>query len=261
MNVTVVNAFEKLSNFRDAGGLKASDGRTMRTGVLFRSDELARMTGRDVVRLQEFRIRLICDLRSPEESRRRQSRVWADDGLRVVNIPIHDQAVHDDHRKKLVSFLFGRTGGERYWEFSQHYYRHIAFERTTAIRDVITLLGEDENLPALIHCTAGKDRTGFVVALIQLLAGVPYEVVRDEYLRTNEYLAARRDRFIAVMRGLTLFQVSRERMNLLLMAHAEFLDVVHELIVERHGSVEQYLAECCGIKREALQRLKERLLA
>ncbi len=194
----VVHPFQRLSNFRDVGGLKTADGRTFRAGVLFRSDELSCLNAGDLVKLQGLGIELICDLRSPGESQKRRPSL-PDESIRVVNVPIHEQATQDGSRRKLLGFLFGRTGGDRFRGFSRDYYHHIAFGQTARFREVITLLSEEQNLPALIHCTAGKDRTGFLAALIQLLVGVPYEMVMEDYLRTNDYFGPRLEKFIKVM--------------------------------------------------------------
>ncbi len=129
------------------------------------------------------------------------------------------------------------------------------------MREVLGLLSNDEHLPALVHCSAGKDRTGFVIALIQLLVGVPYPRVMDDYLLSNEHFAARRERLIRILHLVTLLQLSPERMRILLSARPELLDEVHGEIVERHGSVESYLRDACGIDSASLQRLKSRLLA
>ncbi|SET28811.1 tyrosine-protein phosphatase [Stigmatella erecta] len=250
----------RLANFRDVGGLKTADGRTFRTGVLFRSGELSRMNAEDWVTLRGLGIQLICDLRSPGESQKRRLRL-TDASIRVVNIPIHEQATQDGSRRKLLGFLFGKAGGERFREFSRAYYHHIAFEQTARIREVITLLAGERNLPAVIHCTAGKDRTGFLAALIQLLAGVRYEEVMEDYLRTNDFFAPQLEKFLKVMRVLTLSQVSPERMRLILMAHPDFLDEVYGTLMKRYGSVETYLREACGIEQDTLRKLKDRLLA
>jgi protein-tyrosine phosphatase len=263
MQREVVHRFERLSNFRDVGGVKTVDGRTFKTGVLFRSDELSRMTPRDVVKLQELKINVICDLRAPKESRKKQPRVAPSEPLQVVNIPLVEQATEDAlfRRRTMFKFLFAKTGGEQYWEFTKAYYHHIAFNQTYRIREVITFLSNEENLPALIHCTMGKDRTGFLVAVIQLLVGVPYETVLEDYLRTNDYLGPRWEKVVKTMRIMTLFQVSPERMRLMVKAHPEFLYEVHDNIIKRFGSIEAYLCDGCGIDLNTQQRLKDRLLA
>lgn len=256
----VVHPFRRLSNFRDVGGVKTADGRTFRAGVLFRSDELSRLNARDLVELQALGIKLICDLRSPGEGQRGRPRP-GDGSLRVVNVPLVEQGIQASARGKLLGFLFGKTGGDRFREFIRGYYHHVAFGQTARICQVITLLSQEQNLPALIHCTAGKDRTGILAALVQLVVGVPYEVVREDYRRTNDYLGPRLEKLIKVMRIMTLSQVSPERIRLILTAQPEFLDEVHDAIVERYGGVETYLREACAISRATLQKLEEQLLA
>jgi protein-tyrosine phosphatase len=83
----------------------------------------------------------------------------------------------------------------------------------------------------------------------------------EDYLRTNNYFGPRLEKLIKVMRVVTLPQVSPERMRLILMAHPEFLNEVHDTIVKRYGAVETYLREACGIDRDTLKKLKDRLLA
>lgn len=255
-----LSPFEKLSNFRDIGGLNTLTGRVMKAGLVYRSDELSRLTVGDVARLRGYGIRLICDLRSPKEVRRQPARRLSGEAVRVVNIPLLDPVTHEVSRKALLGFLIGADGADRFHEFSRNYYHHLAFEQTSRVGEVIRLLAEEENLPALIHCSAGKDRTGFVAALIQLLAGVPYEQAREEYLKTNDYFRPRVDRFIQVMRVFTLRQISTERMRLVMMAHGEHLDRVHGGILSRYGSMEGYLRDACGVDAAALRRFQARLL-
>src|SRR5690606_32755446 len=125
--------------------------------------------------------------------------------------------------------------------FRKNYYHHIAFDRTTQIKEIITTLSHEEHLPALIHCTAGKDRTGYIAALIQLLVGIPYETVVEEYLMTNRFYESRMEKLIKMIKWITLFQVSPERMKLILMAQRVDLDEVHDNIIRNYGSIEAYL--------------------
>jgi len=85
-------------------------------------------------------------------------------------------------------------------------------------------------------------------------------MVREDYLLTNESFELRIERFIKVMRFLTLFQVSPERMRLVMMARPEYLDEVHRIILKNYGCVETYLHQACGVDRKTLRSLKDRLL-
>jgi protein-tyrosine phosphatase len=247
-----------LRNFRDVGGLQTTDGRTLRTGVLFRSDDPWRLNADDRTKIRDLGIRLICDLRAPEQSRKRPARL--DPSIRVVNISLHDPAVFDLKRTELLGYLFGDGGADRFREYIHSYYRHLAFARTAEIGEVITLLSREGNTPALIHCTAGKDRTGLIVALIQLGVGVSYEAVLADYLRTNDAFAPSLTRFIKIARRVTLFRVSEARIRTVLMAHPEHLDRTHAEILQRFGSIPAYLVDACGVDPNTIEQLKRRLL-
>ncbi len=253
----VTPPFEKLSNFRDIGGLKTKEGTFMKSGVLFRSDELSKMTTQDCALLHDLNIKVICDLRTSKEYHKKSPPHSVIKAMKRLHIPLH---THDINRKKLLSFLFSKTGEADFEQFRTNYYHHIAFESTAQIKEIITILSHEENQPALIHCRAGKDRTGFIAAIIQLLVGVPYESVAQEYLKTNQFYESHMNKLIKVMRWVTLFRVSRERMKFMLMAHQTDLDKVYEAIIHHYGSVEDYLCKGCGIEPNIITKLKHQLL-
>lgn len=256
----IIQQFEKLSNFRDIGGWKTNEGNLMKSGVLFRSDELSRITVNDRALLQKFNIKVICDLRTPKEYNKKPAPLPLIKGINIFNIPLHNQETHTINRKQLLKFFFAKSGGVEFREFSRSYYHHIAFDRTSQIKEIITVLSHESNLPALIHCTAGKDRTGYISALIQLLVGIPYETVVQEYLMTNHFYETRMEKLIKVMKWLTLFQVPPGRMKLILTAQRKDLDEVHDSIIRKYGSIETYLCEICEIEQNIILKLKNLLL-
>lgn len=249
--------FDKLYNFRDVGGHATATGQPLQTGRLFRSDAPTRLSSRDIATLQKLNIRFICDLRTPGECRKRPV---PPHGIKVENIPLHDDSVITRRFSKFVQFLFRNTGQSDFHAFIHNYYHHIAFTETARIRAVLSALAKPENQPALIHCQAGKDRTGLIVALLQLLAGVSYSAVRADYLRTNELFAARRNVMIRRLRPLLLYQVPVERMEWILTAHADWLDSVHTRIQTDHGDVTTYLRQACAIPAATLSSLQAILL-
>jgi protein-tyrosine phosphatase len=255
-----MHRFEQLHNFRDIGGCETLDGRRLRTGVLFRCAELHRASARDLAQLRELGIKLICDLRSPDESERKQPRKWWSPAPRLINVPLHDPAIHDGQRRKILGFLWGTAGVARFQAFCRLYYQHLAFERAARIGEVLTLLASAENQPALIHCAAGKDRTGVIAAFVQLLLGVPFATVRTEYLRTNEDIGPRLERLLATLRLTKLSPPLSARMRLIMTTHPEYLVEIHERIVATHGSFEQYVGQECRLNRETIEQLRRRLL-
>ncbi|HHP3706322.1 TPA: tyrosine-protein phosphatase, partial [Shigella sonnei] len=202
---------------------------------------------------------VVCDLRTPKKHRSHLSRHASNECFTLFNFPLHQEET-EASRRMIFDFFFRRSGGEHFLEFSSGYYQHMAFKSSSQIKALITLLAQEENLPALIHCTAGKDRTGYIAALIQLFAGVPYETVAQEYLLTNRYYQARLEKVVKVVSGVTLNRDSPARTKTILMAHQRFLDEVYQAMLQKHGSVAVYLREGCGIEESTLAKFKESLL-
>jgi len=223
-----------VSNFRPVAGLKP--------GTVYRSDDPWRFPETSSVLLRDHGIQRICDLRSEKEKRKRPTRTPA----QTIHFPFDQPG-----ELAVLSCLFGRTGEDRFRELFRGFYHQIVFEQTGKIRQIVELVANAENHPVLIHCNAGKDRTGLSAAIIQLLAGVPYDIVRADYLRTNELFQDRLDRFIRRLRAMTLYQVPEQRMRTIAMAHAEYLDEVYAKILKDHGSVESYI----GVHQATLERL------
>jgi len=137
------------------------------------------------------------------------------------------------------------------------YYHTILFERTAQIGDVFRLICDPANLPALIHCTAGKDRTGLVAALVQLLAGVPHQAVVADYLLTNHFYQSRARSFTRSLRWASLFRLSTGQIRHLLEARQEYLEGALARLFELYGSVEAYLQQACQVPPKSLVQLRE----
>ncbi|MGG0381451.1 tyrosine-protein phosphatase [Priestia filamentosa] len=92
--------FEKLHNFRDIGGLKTKDGRKMRDGLLFRLEELSRLSTNDIENFHQLKIKSICDLRTPIEQKSKVSRIQSNENVQVLKVSIHDK------RREFTRFEF-----------------------------------------------------------------------------------------------------------------------------------------------------------
>lgn len=133
-------------------------------------------------------------------------------------------------------------------------------ERKAEIREVNTSVANDRHVPALIHCTGGKDRTGFIAALIQLFLGVSYETVIDQYLRSNALIEPRMKKAERFIRIMSLYRISPERIKPLLIVNRAYLENVLQGIFNEYGSVELYLSNGCGIEERTLYHLKGMLI-
>jgi protein-tyrosine phosphatase len=121
-------------------------------------------------------------------------------------------------------------------------------------------LADDENLPALFHCTAGKDRAGFAAALTLLALGVSRETVMDDYLLTNALSEGATDRILLTLRVASLFRTSPEDARPLFEARREYLQAAFDTIDDTYGSTAAYFSDGLGIDAPTLERLRANLL-
>ena len=170
-------------NTRDIGGYRTVDGTTVRRGVVFRSDGLDDLSDTDTDLLLGAGVRAILDFRSNGEASRPGAMTarFAVAGVTMRNLPLFDEA---DARSLFQSPL------EPGVHPLEPYYRSILVRHAANVRTALELLAEPANRPAVVHCSAGKDRTGVIVALLLSLAGVPASTICEDYARTGEYLDA-----------------------------------------------------------------------
>jgi protein-tyrosine phosphatase len=166
----LVNAY----NFRDVGGLRARDGAEVRSGRLYRSDTLHRIDERDAATLGALGIRTVIDLRRPRE-------IAADGRIpQLAGMGWHN--LHPVHRE----WDFGRydevTGAARY--LADRYLDMVA-EGVAGLAGAVRLIADDRHAPVVVHCMAGKDRTGVLVALVLSLLGVDDAVIATDYARSD----------------------------------------------------------------------------
>ncbi len=165
--------YEGTRNVRDTGGYPAGDGRITRWRTLLRSDELTRIPADVADELVGLGLRRVIDLRWPEELELSPN-VFADsERIRYSSIPL----LADDPTPHA-----GLAG----------MYRHVLDARGTQLAEVVRALLDEDGLPAVIGCAAGKDRTGVTIALLLDLCGVPRDVIVEDYALSAQYFASPR---------------------------------------------------------------------
>lgn len=231
-----------LFNFRDLGGYAGLDGRTVRWRRLFRSDSLARIDPADAASFTALGVRTVIDLRRPREVSR-DGRVPALPGLTYHHL-------HPEHAEWEDATDHDEPSDAR-WLANR--YLDIAYSGSAAMVAAVTVIAEADNAPVVVHCTAGKDRTGVVSALILGSLGVDEETIAEDYAltagatgpsmaylrRVNPEIAAMPQRYLAA---------PADAMRL-------FLGDLHA----RHGSVRGYLLEM-GLDPAHLAALEAHLL-
>ena len=175
------HVFAGVENFRDFGGAPSALGGRVRNGRLFRSAHLAGASEADIAALQRLGVRTIVDLRRTTERRTQPSRWTGFPGRLVMS--------DDGDRAEAPHIAFLRQGDlsdAAVEAYLSGYYRDAPFEPRHAALFAGTFAALDEEDGALlIHCTAGKDRTGLLAALIQRALGVEARDVTADFLQTN----------------------------------------------------------------------------
>jgi protein-tyrosine phosphatase len=236
-------------NFRDLGGYETEDGRKLRWRTVFRSDALSALTASDHVTLRALGVRLVCDLRLPGERRHAPNALPQDAGIECLEPGFIPRGTLD----MLANLRAGTLhGGAIIAEVTTHYW-HMARDHGETFGMILRRLAEPTARPAVIHCTSGKDRTGFTVALVLLALGVPLDTVFEDYLLTNAY---RRD----VSKLLDL-PISQDDMAILTSARRGYLETAVKSMIDLHGSIGGYLREAIGVDDALRARLRAALLA
>lgn len=250
--------FERILNFRDFGGWETADGARIARGRLFRSASFHEATDADVVRLEEMDLRFVVDLRRPEERAHEPSR-WPGDPERVV---ANDEGSAVGLPPHLIALMQGELTAESVAGYMRSIYREFAFEprHVKLYRAWFEKLGEGGG-PAVIHCAAGKDRTGLGCALTLIALGVSEDAIFADYEFTNEALDldARLPRIQSRMEERLGRKLDAAALRPMLGVDPDYLRGALDAIEARCGSVDAYLEQTLGLDASARSKLKERL--
>jgi protein-tyrosine phosphatase len=248
-----------IHNFRDYGGYLGQDGARVRTGLLFRSGQHCDATTDDLADVDALSIANIIDLRGDSER---------------ASYPCLRHASFSAH----VHFAEGETAGHApHVEASQGVktaqdakaamtalYRDMPFRpRLIEIYTQYFAVLADHDGPSLIHCLAGKDRTGIAVALLHTLLGVNRDDIFEDYLLTNT--AGNIERRIAAgasaVRNGFGRDMDEDAVRTLMSVDSEYLNAAFDAIAAQHKSIEGYCADLLGVTPDVQERLKSNLLA
>jgi protein-tyrosine phosphatase len=231
-------------NARDLGGYATEDGRETRWGAVVRSAALATLTEAGRAALADYGVRAIVDLRLPDELADHPNPFAepGDHGIAYTNVSFIDPAAAPPNAVTTLA--------EDYLQMLDRY-RHGVAEAMAAI-------ARAPDGAVVIHCAAGKDRTGLISALLLGLVDVPAETIAADYAMTAELLRPREQEWLAACPPEE--RAERQAMIARYAPTAEVMLAVLAGLTERYGGVEPYLLEA-GVSRADLERLRERMLA
>jgi protein-tyrosine phosphatase len=234
--------FVRVFNFRDVGGLAGLEGRTVRQGRLFRSDSLHGLCADDRDAFSALGIRTVLDLRRPYEVER-DGRVPDWDGIVWRHI-------HPDHRE------WGETpysDGSDLARYLADRYLDLASEGAAGLVAAVDLIADEQTAPLVVHCVAGKDRTGVVCALTLSLLGVSDKDIAADYALSDGGF----ERFNAWLA--TTSPGEKPPSPRWYRSPAEAMLLFLTDLRTRHGSVEDYLTTA-GLPADRIAALRTHLL-
>ncbi|BCA53237.1 protein-tyrosine-phosphatase [Nitrospira sp. KM1] len=246
-------------NLRDLGGYETSEDRTVVRGLLYRSNVFNPMSQDDIAKLRLLALKTDYDLRTVQEIK-----------IQPDQMPIRVQQVHLNvladgqsaasaqleallHDPKKANAVLG--GGRLEVHIKEGYREFVSLPSAQrAYQELFLSLADKSNLPAVFHCTTGKDRTGWAAAALLTLLGVPRETVMADYMRSNEYLLPDYRKTIQAFaagggeRGIALaiFGVKRE-----------YLEAAFDEMQRSYGTIENYFSDGLGIDEDQQQVLRE----
>lgn len=238
-------------NFRDFGGYPAASGGHVIKGHLFRCGMLSDFTADGAAEFEALNIGVICDLRGTDEVA-----LYPTPNLPMFDCQKHIPIAPGTSSDLRGSVAMGQHSAAERSAFMQEITREIACEHVAAYAQMFRALITTEQ-GFLVHCMAGKDRTGFGVAVIQLMLGVSEKLVMADYLLTNEaseLMTRTRDR----MREQGI-EIDAASLEVITQVKREYLEAALTGLKSEFGGIEGYL-EAAAVEASEQAELVRRLV-
>jgi len=249
-------------NLRDVGGYATGEGATVARGLVYRSDTFNPLSAKEIARLGQLGLKNDYDLRTTAEVKAKPDQVPANVQYHQLNVLADSKSAAPAkisklmHEPKQANAELG--GGKIEALFMQAYREFITLPSAKqSYRTLFLALADSEQLPAVFHCTTGKDRTGWAAAALLTLLGVPRDTVMDDFMRTNDYTLPQ---FKPVIDEFVAAGGDRSIAEAVFGVKKEYLEASFDEMQKKHGTVEAYFADALGIDATGQQALRERFL-
>lgn len=261
MHFSVTSAFaetrtnvglEAHPNFCNLGGYRTADGRTLQTGMVFRSGELPRTTDADLTTLEELGIRTVVNF-LPESEIESRAPDRLPSGIREISLPLTgDVNGITDAANTLVD---ARNSGD-FHNFPPEFNPLAHEELVGGLADaqyaeLFKLFSDEASYPIVFHCSHGIHRTGTAAALVFTALGVPWETVRQDYLLSNttraDEVAPRILQINELAKNIEMSSEDRARnaadIDAFYLLEAEYIDASRSQATERFGGAQAYIEQ------------------
>ena len=234
-------------NFRDLGGIRTADGRSIKSGLLFRSGDFFSLSSEDIRKLEKMGLAMIIDFRAMREIIQRPDQEIST-VRQVTHIDIHDAA-----RDKAEKFLENNDAKGLETVLIGDYIRMID-THPADFKRFLHILASTDNLPLVYHCAAGKDRTGLATVFLLVALGVEMDHIWDDYMATNQFAASYTEKIISKV---TKSGLNGEILRPLLEVRKEYLTAALARIDEKYDGLINFVenildADVVGLREKYL---------
>nr|WP_275588919.1 tyrosine-protein phosphatase [Croceicoccus hydrothermalis] len=246
---------EGARNFRDFGGYVGAGGRRVRRGMLYRANRLSKLTPGDIAMLDTLGIKAVFDLRARRE-READVTLWTSQGVETHHF-------RPGHKRRLIDMAMDYPASREGAAALMHdFYAELPFTMAHVFGEILSRIA-DGAVPCVIHCSAGKDRTGMAAALILAALGVSRDDIVADYTLTALARQDVSDQARAVQgdgsRSAFYERFGADAVSVMMDAHPDYIGAAFDAITERHGSVAGYL-DHLAIDENMRDRLRAALL-
>lgn len=245
---------EGIYNLRDLGGYETVDGHTVKTGCLYRSDELHTLTDADLEAVANLGVRVLFDLRNEGERTLKPNRVPSGVVVHERQAPPQEGAGRTLEEQVAQGDKPIQADDE---EFGGVYIALLTYLRKE-LKHIVELAADSAENPLLFHCVAGKDRTGITAAILLGLLGVPDETILDDYELTTQLWSPMRMEQLADL--IAEHNLDVDNLLLTVSARRPVLAKAIAHIHEKYGSFEEYARQALEVDGATIAKLREALL-
>ncbi len=243
-------------NLRDAGGYRTTDGRWVKVGRVYRSDQLDKVSDADFAAMKDLGLKLICDFRTETERAAGADRVPEGTEHMIADVSGNSGgglgAVLGDPSR--MGEVLSQISAEEIMMMANRAFVSSDSARA-AYKSTFERLADSGSLPTLFHCTAGKDRTGWSAAVLLTILGVPRDIVMHDYMLSNTFLAQKNRALLE-----NFPPELAQQMIPLVGVRESYLNAAFEEVENTYGDFETYVRDGIGLSDDTVAALKANFL-